>query len=207
MSAVVAVSAPSRTRDVPAPRHIEIVPARRQKRARPRAAYALVTVAGLFAILVAQLLLSIVVSEGAYEIAGLQQEQREFARDQQVLSEELQVLESPQHLAANAEALGMVTNSGTAYLRLADGAVLGAPVAATASDGIRLGPDGGPLVPNQLLDGVAMTAVSPSPPAAATAGGLLTGNADGAGTGAPDLVPASGSVASAPQGLPSPITR
>lgn len=207
MSALAAVSAPNPSRGTRQPRHIEVVPARQQKRARPRAVYALVTVGGLFAILVAQLLLSIVVSEGAYQIAGLQQEQRELTRDQQVLTEELQVLESPQHLAANAEALGMVTNSATAYLRLADGAVLGAPVAATASDGIRLGQDGGPLVPNQLLDDVAMAAVSPSQPATTSAGGLIVGSADGTGTGAPDLIPAGGSVASAPQGLPSPITR
>ena len=206
MSAVAVMGAPRPVRAAPRPRHIEIVPARGQKRARPRAVYALVTVAGLFAILVAQLLLSIVVSEGAYQIAGLQQEQRELTRDQQVLSEELQVLESPQHLAANAEALGMVTNSGTAYLRLADGAVLGAPVAATASNGIRLGPDGGPLVPNELLDGVGMTAVTPAG-SAADQGGLVTGSAGTAGSGAPVLTPASGSVASTQQGLPSPITR
>lgn len=205
MSAVAAVGVPRPARGAPQPRHIEIVPARGQKRARPRAAYALVTVAGLFAILVAQLLLSIVVSEGAYQIAGLQQEQRELTRDQQVLSEELQVLESPQHLAANAEALGMVTNSGTAYLRLADGAVLGSPVAATASNGIRVGPDGGPLVPNELLDGVSMTAVTTAEPA--DQGGLLAGAAGTAGPGAPDLTPTSGSVASTQQGLPSPITR
>lgn len=207
MSALAAASAPSPSRRVPPPRHIEVVPARHQKRARPRAAYALVTVTGLFAILIAQLLLSIVVSEGAYQIAGLQQEQRELTRDQQVLSEQLQVLESPQHLAANAETLGMVTNSSTAYLRLADGAVLGAPVAASASDGIRHGPDGGPLVPNQLLDGVVMTSVSPAGTEAPEPGGLLTGSSEAAGTGAPDLITTSGSVASGPQGLPSPITR
>jgi hypothetical protein len=123
-----------------------------------------------------------------------------------VLSEELQVLESPQHLAANAEALGMVTNSGTAYLRLADGAVLGAPVAATASNGIRFGPDGAPLIANQLLDGVAMTADT-STPEQADAGGLMAGSADDGTAGAPAMVPTSGSVASGGQGLPSPITR
>ncbi|HEU4849349.1 MAG TPA: hypothetical protein VFS93_02965, partial [Terrimesophilobacter sp.] len=197
MSAVAALDAPLPSRGAPQPRHIEIVPARRQKRARPRAAYALVTVAGLFAILIAQLLLSIVVSEGAYQISSLQQEQRELARDQQAISEELQVLESPQHLAANAETLGMVSNSSTAYLRLADGAVLGSPVAAKATDGIRQGKDGGPLIANELLDDVPMTAV------AATS--AETG--DSAGAGAPGALASSGSVASTSQGLPSPITR
>ncbi len=191
MSAIAAMSTAGRLAEAPARRHIEIAPTRSQRRARPRAVYALVTVAGLFAILVAQLLLSIVVSEGAYQISGLQQEQRELARDQQVLSEELQVLESPQHLAANAEALGMVNNSSTAYLRLADGAVLGVPVAAKASDGLRLGSDGGPLVPNRLLDGVPVASVTSSQTAETA-------------SEAPSAV---GPAASSPQGLPSPITR
>lgn len=182
------------------PRHIDIAPTRSQKKARPRAVYALVTVAGLFAILLAQLLLSIVVSDGAYQISGLQQEQKELARDRQALTEQLQVLESPQHLAANAEALGMVASAGTAYLRLADGAVLGAPVAARTSDGIAAGPDGAPLVPNELLQNVAITAVS-----AVTATGADTST--GTDMGAPGTLPAGGSVASTPQGLPSPITR
>lgn len=192
LAAAIPLHAPGR--EVQRPRHIEIAPTRSQKKARPRAVYALVTVAGLFAILLAQLLLSIVVSDGAYQISRLQQQQTELARDQQSLTEELQVLESPQHLAANAESLGMVSNSSTAYLRLADGAILGAPAAAKSTDGIALGPDGTPLVPNQLLVGVPMTSVSaPQPMDAAS--------------GAPETVSASGSVASTPQGLPSPVTR
>lgn len=195
MSAVAsALTARRPAREEQKPRHIDIAPTRSQKKARPKAVYALVTVVGLFAILLAQLLLSIVVSDGAYQISGLQQEQKELARDQQVLTEQLHVLESPQHLAANAESLGMVASAGTAYLRLADGAVLGKPVAARASDGIAVGPDGAPLVPNELLAGVPITAVS-------------TVQATGAGTGAPGTLPADGSVASTPQGIPSPITR
>ena len=190
MSAVASALPARRPAREQQPRHIDIAPTRSQRKARPRAVYALVTVAGLFAILLAQLLLSIVVSDGAYQISGLQQEQKELSRDQQALTEQLHVLESPQHLAANAESLGMVASAGTAYLRLADGAVLGRPVAARASDGIATGPDGAPLVPNELLASVPITAVS-----AVQA------------TGAPGTVPAGGSVASTPQGIPSPITR
>ncbi|MCB1281212.1 MAG: hypothetical protein KDB18_06785, partial [Salinibacterium sp.] len=101
------VEAPRRHPVQPAPRrHLDVVSTRVQKKARPKAVYALVTVAGLFAILIAQLLLSIMVSDGAYQISSLQQEQKELSRDQQSLTEQLQVLESPQHLAANAQALG-----------------------------------------------------------------------------------------------------
>ncbi|MBX3093187.1 MAG: hypothetical protein KF680_01385 [Cryobacterium sp.] len=142
----------------PQPRHIEIVSTRAQRRARPRLLYALVTVGGLFAVLIAQLLLSIAVSDGAYQIASLQQQQRELQRDAETLTEAIQVLQSPQHLAVNAVALGMVSNSSTAYLRLSDGAVLGSAVAATAGDRIVIGHDNSTLVSNSLLTGVPLTA-------------------------------------------------
>lgn len=176
------------------PRRLDVVPTRHQKRARPKSLYALVTVGGLFAILVTQLLLSIVVSDGAYQISALQQQQKELVRDQQALAEELNVLESPQHLAANAEQLGMVTNSNTAYLRLSDGAVLGNPAAAISGGATMLGSDGGPLVPNQLLEGVTLAA-------------LTTVSSTTAATGAPESVVATESVLSDDGVLPSPSTR
>lgn len=176
------------------PRKLDIVQTRSQKRARPKSFYALVTVGGLFAILVAQLLLSIVVSDGAYQISALQQQQKELARDQQSLTEELHVLESPQHLAANAEQLGMVTNSNMAYLRLSDGAVLGNPAAAIPNDVILHGADGGPLVQNQLLNAVSLASITPASSTTVT-------------PGAPQTPVVAGSVASNDAGLPSPITR
>ncbi|MBB5632051.1 hypothetical protein BKA04_000274 [Cryobacterium mesophilum] len=195
MSAVAASTArPERREDAGPRRRLDVVSTREQKRSRPKAVYALVTVGGLFAILVAQLLLSIVVSDGAYQISSLQQQQRELARDEQSLTEQLHVLESPQHLAANAQALGMVTNSSMAYLRLSDGKVLGKPVAATASSGIRHGKDGSPLIPNELLNGVALTPVS----------AVVDTDAAAGAPGTPD---APGSVASDGAGLPSPNTR
>jgi len=175
-------------------RHLDVVSTRAQKKARPRSVYALVTVASLFAILIAQLLLSIVVSDGAYQISSLQQVQRELARDSQSLTEQLQILQSPQHLAANAQALGMVTNSSTAYLQLSDGTVIGAPLAATASSGIRTGVDGGPLIPNRLLAGVELTPVS-------------TVDSLNPATGAPEVHGSSTSVPSGDAHLPTPNTR
>ena len=80
------LEAPTRTR------HIEIVSTRTQRRARPRTIYALVTVAGLFVILMAQLLLSIVLSDGAYQISALQAQQTELSRDTQTYTEQLDVL-------------------------------------------------------------------------------------------------------------------
>jgi hypothetical protein len=188
------------------PRHIEIVSTRKQRRARPRTVYAAVTVAGLFAILIAQLLLSIAVSDGAYRIAALQGVQRELSRDQQTLTEQLHVLQSPQHLAANAQALGMVANSSTAFLRLSDGAVIGTAVAATASGGSVIGADGALLVPDALLKGMPL-ASQPATAGQSPAPGQPTviGQPTAADAGAPAAGAAAGSVASAP--IPAPITR
>ena len=189
------------------PRHIEIVSTRNQRRARPRMVYAAVTIAGLFAILIAQLLLSIAVSDGAYQIAALQGVQRELSRDQQTLTEQLHVLQSPQHLAANAQALGMVANTGTAFLRLADGAVIGTPVAATASGGSVIGADGALLVPDSLLKDLPLAAQPAVADQAAVIGQAAAGQsaASDAVVGAPAGAAAAGSVASAP--IPAPITR
>ena len=202
------------------PAHVEIVSSRNQRRARPRLGAALITVGGLFLILAAQLLLSIATSEGAYAISSLQTEQAELARDEQVLTENLQVLEAPQHLATEAQGLGMVANTSAAYLRLADGTVLGAPTRAAASSAFLTAADGTPLIPDSLLAGVPLVSdQEATAAAAAAAGGALTLNADGSVTGgapmvvgtdagAPDTVPTGGSIAStAPAGIPSPVTH
>lgn len=192
--------------------NIEIVPSRDQRLARPRLVAAIATVAGLFVILAAQLLLTIATSEGAYEIAALQSQQSELARDEQVLREGIQVLHAPQHLAAEAQGLGMVPNSGVAQLRLSDAAVLGTPQAAKASSALMTAADGTPLIPNSLLAGVPL--ISTAEKADAAEKTLLTGTAASAdadaaaAAGAPALLNADGSITSgAPAGIPAPQTH
>ena len=109
------------------PRHIEIVSTRAQRRARPILAYAIITIASLFAIFAAQLLLSIVVSEGAYQVSSLQDQQCDLLRTQDRLTETLNVLDSTQNLSFQAANLGMVPNSTPLALNLATGAVYGLP--------------------------------------------------------------------------------
>ena len=109
----------------------------------------MIALGGVAVIVVAQLLLSIAVAQGAYEIDAYQVQQAELAREQQKLSEDLDRVESPQYLARNAEALGMVPNADPVYLRLSDGAVLGEPTPATGG-----AVASAPLVPNALIDGV-----------------------------------------------------
>ncbi len=187
------------------PRHIEIVATRGQKRARPRVVYALVAVGGLFLILVAQLLLSIWLSNGAYQISGLQQTQRELARDQQALSESLDVLQSPQNLAGRASALGMVVNTGSqGFLSLAGG-VTRAPTAAGAETTVSA--SAATFTPNALITPEVSSIGAAA--AAALAGGTTANTAT---AGAPAAPGTTGSVASTPEAsastaVPSPITH
>jgi len=169
-------------------RHIEIVSP--STHTRPRVVYALSAVACVGAVIVAQLLLSVGISQGAYEISALRASQVELGRTADSVSEDLIRVSSPQSLAANAEALGMVSNSTPAYLQLSNGAVLGAP---TSASGGAAG--AASLVPNALLTGVPLVTQLP-------AGGQGTSVASGAP--AAGTAPAAVTVA---DGLPSPTTR
>ncbi|MFF2369010.1 hypothetical protein [Agromyces sp. NPDC058110] len=121
----------------------------RVARSRPRLAYAIIAVGGVAVIALAQLMLSIAVTQGAYEIDGYQLSQAKLSRQQQTLAEDLDRVQSPQYLAQNAEALGMVPNSNPVFLRLSDGAVLGQPTAAAGGAVASAA-----LVPNSLIGGV-----------------------------------------------------
>jgi len=138
-------------------RHLEVVPTRAQRRARPRMLPALVTIGGIGVILLAQLLLSIVIANGAYQISGLQSQKHSAVLQQHALSEQLDLLASPQHLAANAEALGMVASGGAVYLDAKTGAVTGS---GGAPGGSMLG--SGDQVGNALLTGTPLVTPGPS---------------------------------------------
>ncbi|WP_127793254.1 hypothetical protein [Agromyces sp. LHK192] len=161
---------------------------------RPRLAYAVVAVASIAVIVVARLVLSFAMTEGAYEIDGYELQKIELAREQQKLREQIDALESPQSIAAQAEALGMVPQSAPVYLRLSDGAVLGQPTAA-AGGGVATSS----LVPNALIDDV------PSAEAPATG---AAGETDAAGPGAGGAAaPADGAAVAPAVGLPTPATH
>ncbi|MES2169328.1 MAG: hypothetical protein V4479_01205 [Actinomycetota bacterium] len=165
-------------REVQPTRHIEIVATRSQRRRRPRIVYGIVAVAGLFVILMAQLLLSIALSQGTYQISSLQTQQKNLARDKQTLTESLNVLQSPQNLAAQATTLGMVmNNSGSGWLRLSDGSVLKNPTAAGSTSATD--PGGQALVTNALLtpDVTAQQDASMSTPAAGNPASTTGGSA------------------------------
>jgi len=190
MSSNLAYARPA-VRPAPSPRpHIEIVTTRAQRKARPRAVYAVVTVTSLFVIFAAQLLLSIAVSDGAYQIDSLQSQQKDLSRTQQALGEKFDLLSSTQHLAENAAKLGMVPNGSPLFLNLATGAVAGAPgtVDPTGCGGACN------LVANSLLTGVPLT--GPATPQAQTSTATTTPAAQTT-TAPPGVVTA----------LPAPVTH
>lgn len=189
-------------------RSVEVGSTRRQRRARPRTVYAVTTMIGVLAILTAQLLTSIVLSQGAYEISELQADRKQLDRTAEGLTERLDVLSSPQQLAASAQALGMRTASTPAFLSLSDGAVLGAPIGAR---GDAVG-GAGALVANSLLAGVtAPDEATAAAEAAVTApqpgAWVVAGEPASTSAGAPAVTGVGESVASGPNTLPTPTTR
>jgi len=101
----------------------------------PKLRYIVVTLVGIFAILGAQLMLSIAVSGGAYEIASLKGEVRQSQQQLQIVAEDINVLTAPDTLAGLAASMGMIADNNPAYLRLSDAAVLGQAVPAESKFG------------------------------------------------------------------------
>jgi hypothetical protein len=99
----------------------------------PKLRYIVVLLAGIFAILGGQLLLSIAVSGGAYEIASLKTDLRGSQQQQQIVSEEISALVAPDTLATLAGSMGMVPDNNPAYIRVSDGAVVGEAIPAEAT--------------------------------------------------------------------------
>jgi hypothetical protein len=164
------------------------------RRRRPRLAYGIVAVAGAVAIAAAQMLLSILSTQSSFEISSLTQEQKELTWQKQILYDEVAGLSSPQYLAANAAALGMVINESPSYLRLSDGAVLGSQLPSV--DGSSVDALGRSLVSNALVTDTPLV-TEPD----ATIEGLPTPATD---------VPGEGNTATPPaltDGLPTPTTH
>jgi hypothetical protein len=163
-------------------RHLEVAPTRAQRRARPRLLPAIVTMGGIAAILLTQLLLSIVLADGAYRISDLQRDQRDLNRQEQALTEQLEVLSSTQNLTANAENLGMVASGNPVFLDLGTGAVSGTPTAAGGSLTA-----GGNHIGNSLL--IDTPLVERAPTGTDAEGSPAVGGSDAATPGSTGTIP------------------
>nr|WP_254359669.1 hypothetical protein [Microbacterium hominis] len=133
--------------DAPA-RRLRVVDAPARLR-RPRLTYGIIALMCALSIGAAQMVLSILTTQGSYELSTLTQQQRELTWQKQILYDEVAGLGSPQYLAANAAALGMVIDESPSYLRLSDGALLGSGGAAGAGSSVDALGRGS--VPNALI--------------------------------------------------------
>ncbi len=149
MSQAAVARAPKRApeREAAPQRRLQVLEPPRRK--RPRLAYALIALGGAVVIGAAQMGLSIATTQASFAVSTLTQHQRALALAKQALYDDVAGLSSPQYLAANAAALGMVTGQAPTYLRLSDGAIVGAGEAVGAASGVDA--IGAGAVPNRLI--------------------------------------------------------
>ena len=150
--------------------------------------------------------LSVLTTQGSYELSDLRSTQRELGWQTQMLYDDVAGLSSPQYLAANASALGMVINESPNYLRLSDGAILGAGQVALGASSVDAIGRGG--VPNALITDTPLV----TEPDATIAGAPVIAaetNPDGTTTDgvAPDGVSISNTPPALTDGLPTPSTH
>jgi hypothetical protein len=173
-------------------RRLGIAP-RTARRRRPKLVYGIVALMGALAITAAQMVVSIMTTETSYQLSSLQQQQKTLTYQKQILSDKVAGLSSPQYLAANAAALGMVIGAPPSYLRLSDGALIGSQEAssgASSVDALGRGAVANALVTNTPLVTQPDATIKGVPAAPVT---------DAAG--APVIPP------TLTQGLPTPTTR
>lgn len=176
-------------------RRLRVVEAPARRR-RPRLLYGIVAVVGAFVIASAQMALSIMTTQASYELSALTQEARDLTFQKQILYDEVAGLSSPQYLAANAAALGMVIDQSPNYLRLSDGALLGTggvSFGSSAVDAIGRG-----TVPNALISDTALVTVPEA-------------TIEGVPVAPVEVAPEDGGVSNTPppltDGLPTPSTH
>ena len=101
----------------------------------PRIPFVALVVTLLLGGLVGLLLLNTSLQRGAYVTNDLQRQSDELATTQERLEQEIADLGASQRVAEKAQHLGMVPNDSPAFLSLADGKIIGKPVAGVAGKG------------------------------------------------------------------------
>lgn len=117
---------------------LTLVPRPRQQAARmPFLAFvALVLLVGVIGLLV----FNTHMQQASFKATALQERVTVLTAKEQALNMELDALRDPQRLAASAKELGMVAATEPAFIRLADGRVLGNPTPAALDNSIRITP-------------------------------------------------------------------
>lgn len=101
--------------------------------ARPtRAPFVALVVALIVGGLLGLLMLNTALAQGAFTVQNLERESAVLTEHGQALAQQVAIESSPQRLAERAIAVGMVPSSSPAFIRAADGTVLGVPTPAEA---------------------------------------------------------------------------
>jgi hypothetical protein len=101
---------------------------------RPGRGFVALCVGILAMALLAVLVVNISVSNRQYQMVGLKNEQLDLAQSNELLRQQVEHLEAPQNLAAEADRLGMVKPGDIAAIDLATGQVSGTATAAEGED-------------------------------------------------------------------------
>jgi hypothetical protein len=117
---------------------LTLVPARTP--GAPRAPFAVLVFAILGAGVVGLLMFNTHMQQASFYTTRLQQRADDLTARQQALDMQLERLRAPQRLAEAGKALGMVAPGVPAFVRLADGTVVGTPTAASPDDAVRINP-------------------------------------------------------------------
>ena len=154
MSALARATAPDRRTSRPEPRLRLVPPA--ALRARPGVPWLVSSFAVLAGVIAAQLLLSMGIQQGAYEVQQLESQQITLDRRQTALAEQVAQLSSPQHLATAAAQQGMVPGASFVVLDTTTGHVTQGTGAAAGT------PINPALVGNEALDPTQPNAANPN---------------------------------------------
>ena len=121
---------------------LTVVPPRRTlgRTQAARTPFAVLVIAMLAAGVVGLLMFNTSMQQTSFKATALQDRVNVLTAKEQSLALELDELRDPQHLAVAAKELGMVAPSQPAFVRLADGRVLGNPTPATVGDTVRVNP-------------------------------------------------------------------
>jgi len=121
---------------------LTVVPPRRAlgRTQAARTPFAVLVIAMLAAGVVGLLMFNTSMQQTSFKATALQDRVNVLTAKEQSLDLELDQLRDPQNLALSAKELGMVAPSQPAFVRLADGRVLGNPTPATVGDAVRLNP-------------------------------------------------------------------
>jgi hypothetical protein len=104
---------------------LRLVPQRRSQAAKTP--FVVVLVVLLVGGLLGLLLLNTMVAQDSFTLHDLASQSRDLQLREQQLASEVEAVQAPSRLAARATQLGMVPGGAPAFLRLADGRVLGTP--------------------------------------------------------------------------------